>query len=753
VGYDIAEDGTIYLCSTNGLVYFHPDSIRDDPPPGVYITGLRQNYKNVQADGQSILKQSILKTDQLKVKFNQNFLGFEFSAFEYRNSDRVRYKYRLEGLDEDWVSGDERHIVDYPDLNPGRYTFRVIAANGNGVWNMKGASLDIHILPPPWFRWWAIMLEALLAFSLLVAIIRYRERNLKQQAFVLEQTVEDKTRQILEQRKEVDEMKSRFYTNISHEFRTPLTLMIAPLEDLLKNKQGDEGISRKVSTIMLRNARRLQRLINQLLDISKFESGKMELQLEEANLSDLTRTVASSFLSLAESRGIRFSMHIEQKAELSLFDADKIEKVITNLLSNAFKFCSNRGSVSLGLEYGTSDAGENQALAILSVEDTGKGIAKEQLDRIFDRFYQVSDSDTREVEGSGIGLALTKELVELMHGKIEVESEPGLGTKFRITFPVSAAYFREQGAKVKEKGVELSETIESGDYEQVLLDLTGSLEGMEEISEADDVTGEDNKTGAGKKKGRKLILVVEDNPDLRAYILGQFSPQYCVIEAENGKEGMERAIEQIPDLVITDLMMPVMGGIEFCRKLREHPATNHIPVIMLTAKADRDSRLEGLEAAADDYIIKPFDSELLLARARNLIRQRAELRKRFQNEFILTTDEKLSASPQYRMMREIVKVIDKHIDDPDFDLPSMAYGLNMSSTGLNRKIKAIADTTPHELVRIMRIKRAASLFRSGERNVTQVMYQVGMRNPSHFASSFRKYFGVNPSHYRNPPQS
>jgi YesN/AraC family two-component response regulator len=216
---------------------------------------------------------------------------------------------------------------------------------------------------------------------------------------------------------------------------------------------------------------------------------------------------------------------------------------------------------------------------------------------------------------------------------------------------------------------------------------------------------------------------------------------------------MERSIAHIPDLVITDLMMPVIGGMEFCRKLKEHPATNHIPVIMLTAKADKESMLEGLEAAADDYIIKPFDSELLVARARNLIHQRAELRKRFKNEFILTTDEKLSASPQYRMMREIVKVIDKHIDDPDFDLPSMAHGLNMSSTGLNRKIKAIADTTPHELVRIMRIKRAASLFRSGERNVTQVMYQVGMRNPSHFASSFRKYFGVNPSHYRNPPES
>ena len=324
----------------------------------------------------------------------------------------------------------------------------MIAANGNGVWNMKGASLDIHILPPFWFRWWAIVLEGLIFLTLLMIYIRYRERNLKQQALVLEQTVEDKTREILEQRKEVDEMKSRFYTNISHEFRTPLTLLIAPLEDSLKKDQEDKGINPTVRTIMLRNARRLQRLINQLLDISKLESGKMELQLTKQTLSEFVRTVASSFLSLAESRGIQFSMNIEQDESGSCFDADKIEKITTNLLSNAFKFCAADGTVSFGLEYITSDEDENRVMAVLTVEDTGKGIEKEQLDRIFDRFYQVSDSDTREVEGSGIGLALTKELVELMHGKIEVESKPGTGTIFSVTFPVSEEYFMEHGAEV-----------------------------------------------------------------------------------------------------------------------------------------------------------------------------------------------------------------------------------------------------------------------------------------------------------------
>ena len=278
-------------------------------------------------------------------------------------------------------------------------------------------------------------------------------------------------------------------------------------------------------------------------------------------------------------------------------------------------------------------------------------------------------------------------------------------------------------------------------------------EWMKEENDADKGIREDKKTAGDEKNEGELILVVEDNPDLRSYIVEQFRGQYRVIEAENGKEGMEKSIQHIPDLVITDLMMPVMGGMEFCRKLREHSATNHIPVIMLTAKADKESRLEGLEAAADDYIIKPFDSELLLARTKNLIHQRTELRKRFQNEWILATDEKLSASPQYRMMREIMKVINEHLDDPDFNLASMASRLNMSNRGLHRKIKAITGTTPHELVRITRLKRAASLFRGGERNVTQVMYQVGMRNPSHFASSFRNHFGVNPGDYRNQQES
>ncbi|MFO7669348.1 MAG: two-component regulator propeller domain-containing protein, partial [Bacteroidales bacterium] len=593
------SSGELFFPTEAGVLTFQPEKIQiNSVEPPVVITDFRIFNEPVYPGKESPLKQDISYATSAELKYNQNFLSFEYAALDYEQPERNHYKYILEGYDRDWVLAGTRRYVEYKGLRPGHYTFRVQGSNYSGIWNEEGATFELDIQNPPWLRWWAWTLYLILMTNIILwyrGILVKRERL--KTAVEIERLEKDKIR-------EIDSFRSRFFTNISHEFRTPLTLLIGPLEDSLKKGRENEGIGRKVRTIMLRNARRLERLINQLLDISKLESGMMKLHPARGKLSDLVRTVASSFLSLAESRGIQFTMNIEQETATSCFDADKMEKIITNLLSNAFKFCSTRGTVSLGLEYRLSDDVENRTTAVLTVKDTGKGMEKEQLERIFDRFYQVSDTDTREAEGSGIGLALTKELVELMHGKIEVESEPGLGSLFRLTFPVSEAYYREQGA-------EITEMVGNMNDEPGLLGFA---------SEADEEIGEDKKTsetkitGTDKRSGKELILVVEDNPDLRTYIIEQFRTQYRVIEAGNGEEGMERSIAHIPDLVITDLMMPVMGGMEFCRKLREHPATNHIPVIMLTAKADKESMLEGLEAAADDYIIKPFDSELLLVR-------------------------------------------------------------------------------------------------------------------------------------------
>jgi signal transduction histidine kinase/DNA-binding response OmpR family regulator len=666
----------------------------------------------------------VMFAENLRLPHDRNFVSFEFAALDFTGSDKLRYRYMLEGLDKEWVDAGSKRMADYPGLRPGRYRFRVIASNSNGVWNTEGASLGVTITPPFWLRWWSFVIEGALLLSILFLIIRLRERNLRIRAAELEQKVEEKTHQILEQRKEVDEMKSRFYTNISHEFRTPLTLLINPIEDVMKQGQEKSEVSKRILSIMHRNARRLQNLINQLLDISRIESGKMELRLNKTNLSEFVRIVASSFYSLSESRQIQYQIDIDNDNEISCFDADKTEKVITNLVSNAFKFSEKGGSVSLQLEF-VNPVEENHRQAIIKVTDTGKGMEKNQLDKIFDRFYQVSDNDTREAEGSGIGLALTRELVELMHGSIGVESTPGRGTSFKVSFPVSEGCFSEQEIKTMMEGVPTLDVDIEEEHEQ--------SRHPEPVAET---------------QGKEIVLVVEDNPDLRSYITEKFRKLYKVIEAENGEIGLRKALEEIPDLVISDLMMPVMGGVEFCFKLKEHPALNHIPVIMLTAKADKESRIEGLEAAADDYITKPFDSDLLLVRVKNLIRQRNELRKHYERNLIILDEENHTASPLFSKLREIVKLIDAHLDDPEFDLNSMAAQLNISRRGVFRKTKAVTGMTPHELVRIMRMKRATTLLRNEELNVTEVMYRVGMKNPSHFARSFRKYYGVNPGEYK-----
>jgi len=727
-GADVGEDGRVYMCTANGLVYFNPDSISPDPPPQVVLTDFEYFHHIMQTDPGSFLKESVTCSGGLTLNHNQNFIGIRFSALEHRNISRIEYRYKLEGLDRDWITADDRRLAEYPNLKPGRYTFRLIAANGNGVWNRKGVSLDIRVLHPLWFRWWAIVLEVFLLLSLLILFISFRERNLKRRAVLLEKEVSEKTNEILEQRKEVDELKSRFYINISHEFRTPLTLLIGPLEDTMKVPDEEVRMRKRVLRIMLRNARRLQQLINQLLDISKFESGKMLLQLSRGDLGEFVQAISNAFLSLAESRQIVFHIDVQKGPGDVFFDRGKTEKVISNLLSNAFKFTPNGGTVSIRLAFNETADNEQQLEAVLEVADSGKGIGEEHFDRIFERFYQVSDSDTREEEGTGIGLALTKEMVHLMHGQISVESKLGEGTKFKVTFPVSGESFL---AEECDESIDARSPVSGSE----ISDMDQSIETVPDF----------NQTAMAQKE--ELILIVEDHADLRNYIRAQLAPFYRIAEAKNGEVGLETALALIPDLVITDLMMPVMGGTEMCEKLKNHPVTDHIPVIMLTAKADMDSKLKGLETGADDYIIKPFDALELITRARNLIRQRENLKRRFQKDYFLK-DYGNENSAHFRMIRLLVSVIDRHLDDSDFDITVFGKELNLSRSQLYRKIKGVTGTTPKELIRMVRMKRAARLIRSGELNVTQVMYRVGMKNPSNFASNFRKYYGVNPSSFK-----
>ena len=509
------------------------------------------------------------------------------------------------------------------------------------------------ILPPWWQTWWAYLIYG---FILLILIRWYRGFLIKREKINADLRVKEME---MNKMQEMDHMKSRFFANISHEFRTPLTLLLGPIEDSLKTRRTKIEADRGVFEMMRRNAKRLQRLINQMLDISKLESGKMNVQVSEGDLTGFVRTISSSFLSLAESKKITYHINLQEIDAKCFFDPDKVEKILINLLSNAFKYTSQGGTIKLNLEYKNPSDSQQPESVIFRIEDTGKGIPKDQLSKIFDRFYQVGSMDTREDDSMGIGLALTRELVDLLRGTIEVDSEIGIGTTFTVTLPVSESGFSKE---------ELAETPDDSQEDQAV----------------------ERETVMAEQPGKVIlpeVLIVEDNHDLISYISEQLRPEYSILEAVNGREGLNMAIEIIPDLIISDLMMPEMGGMEMCRELKADPMTSHIPIIMLTAKADRRSKLEGLETGADDYIIKPFDAEELQVRVKNLIDQRTKLREKFRQEFTTQPDEQVLISHQDQLLQKIMEIFNQHIGEPEFNIDKMSAELNMSRRQLFRKVR------------------------------------------------------------------
>ena len=632
-----------------------------------------------------------------------------------------QYRYILEGSDRNWIYSGSRNFAIYSNLSPGKYTFRVTGANNDGFWNEEGTTVDMIIHLPPWLTWYAYLIYLVLA-ACIILWIRFYFMNKARIRTALEVERIEKEKVL-----EMDAMKSQFFANISHEFRTPLTLILGPVEEFLKSTKKGIGLKKDMVRMIHRNAKRLQRLINQLLDLSKMETGELKLYVSKGDLEEFSRTIILSFLSLAESKKIRYIFELPGEMHEVWFDSDKVEKVLVNLISNAFKFTQEKGEVRIHYEYVVASGSEIPEWVEIAVSDTGRGISPEHLVRIFDRFYQVGDSEHMDETGTGIGLALTKELVELCREEISVDSQVEEGSTFTVRLPVSKERFREEER------------------------LTGPVLADTDIFREEQFEFHRDQKVSGKKrevlKDVPIILIVEDNIDLVNYISGNLENRYRILTAMNGKKGIELATESIPDLVISDVMMPEMDGMEMCRWLKEDERTSHIPVIMLTAKADRESKLEGLEMGADDYLIKPFDAEELEVRARNLIGQRQKLRDKFQRELITEPDEHTLISPEEQLLKKILDIFNRQLTDPEFNIEQMTDMLNLSRMQLYRKVGAITGHTPKELLRTIRLKKAASLLDSGERNISQVMYQVGFNNHSYFARCFRSLYKVNPSEY------
>jgi signal transduction histidine kinase/DNA-binding response OmpR family regulator len=729
----IDEDGEMYFGTLDGLISFYPDSIeinRNIPP--VRITDMKINNQLMQPGNNIELKNAITFTDTIKLNYNHDNLSIEYAILNYDNPELNQYRYMLEGFNDNWIYAGNRTIAEFTNLGPGRYIFRVQGSNNDGIWNEEGASLQITITPPPWQTWYAYLLYGLFMAGIILWYSRYQRNRAKLRMAVEVEKIEK------EKIQEIDQMKSRFFANISHEFRTPLTLILGPLEKLYTKKSGETPFSRDLVVLMRRNARRLLRLINQLLDISKLETGKITLQVSEKDIIYFIRTLVLSFLSLAESKKINFEYDLPDSTQRVYYDQDKLEKILTNLISNAFKFTPALGRVRINVQFVTSHDQVGPHTIEIKVSDSGKGIPQDQIEKIFDRFYQVSDSDTREQEGSGIGLALTKEMVDLYRGELRVESTEGTGSIFTVRLPVSKEQFNPE---------EIVITHEKADLGPFQSDL--EPDEPEEAAEAATAMYQTPR----KSETDPVILIVEDNVDLMNYISSNLGYSYQILMAGNGRQGLDRAIESIPDLVISDVMMPDMDGIEMCRQLKQNDRTNHIPVILLTAKADSQSKMEGLKTGADDYIIKPFNEEELQVRVTNLINQRQKLRDKFIQTYIMEPDVESQISPQDKLLQEIMDILNHNLDKAEFSISQMSWELNMSRSQLYRKVSALTGLSPTDLLRSIRLRTAASLFKSGHDNVSQVMHQVGFSNHSYFAKCFKEQYQVNPSEYINRRKS
>ncbi|MEJ2594982.1 MAG: two-component regulator propeller domain-containing protein [bacterium] len=717
-----------------GYYRFHPDSLhRNNQVPPVAITGIKVNNKPYPTDTSSVWKKHLI------LNYDQNFFSIESAVLDYYDPESNQYAYYLEGFDKQWLESGQQRIANYTDVPPGNYIFHVKGANNNKVWNEAGASLAITILPPPWKTWWAYLIYGIAGVGLLLLILRFYLNRLKLYHQLELEKVEAK------KMKELDSLKSRFFANISHEFRTPLTLILGPVEKLLADLTGEY---RDDLAIIKRNAQRLEQLINELLTLSKLEAGQLKLQAREMDLVNLVNGYVQSFESLAKQRNIDLTFASEKDEIQTFVDPEKLEKILNNLLSNAFKFTPDGGSVKVGVSVEKHEFTDNTLketpekninirsnFAVIYVSDSGHGIEKHDLQYIFNRYFQSASPATHRHKGEGIGLALTKELVELHRGEIRVESIPGKGSTFIIYIPLGKKHLNE------------AQISHHGEAENDGLTLPVSI--LNEHQEIFVDKGETSET-------KPIVLLIEDNDDLRKYLLKTIGKPYHIIEARDGEEGLKRAFEIVPDLIISDVMMPKMDGFEVCTKLKSDERTSHIPVILLTARAGTESRIEGLETGVDAYMTKPFEATELQVRIRNLLLQRQRIRESLLNKMSMGNVDEIFHIPvnglkemDRQFLIRAFKLVETHLTDTDFDITTFCREMALSRSQLHRKLHSIINLSASEFIRLIRLNKAARLLKTGKATVSEIAYETGFNTLSYFTRCFRKQFGVTPSDYTN----
>lgn len=640
--------------------------------------------------GRVLFNKEINKIRSVVLNHDENFLTFDFSSLNFVNPSQTYFRYRLDGMDKKWmevVSDQGQGTAVYNNLKPGKYTFHVMSAGNDHVWSPESV-FQVVIRPPFWATGWAWGVYVLCVAGIVILGVRYvyRKNHLK--------LVRMKEQQEIRQKEELNQMKFRFFTNISHELRTPLTLILTPLE-VLRKKVTDEQVLRQLDTIY-RNAQELYSLVNQLLDFRKMEMKMERLHLTAGDLEEFVTALYANFQPFAKEKQLDFRLQISSAHWYMNFDHEKLHRILNNLLSNAFKFTPEGGTVRLEL---TDKQVEGRSFACITVSDTGIGISSEALTHIFERFYQVQQTDDSSKVGSGIGLHLVKEYVSLHEGTIQVESKLGEGTVFIVCIP---------------------------------MDLR---------------LPEEATVAAVSSDSRKKLLIVEDNHDFRHFLKEQLSELYQVLDAPDGEEGEKLAVEQNPDLIISDIMMPKVDGLELCRRIKHNVQTSHIPVILLTARSGDEAKISGYEVGADSYISKPFSFDVLLVRIKQLIEQQEGRKKEFRKTLHVNPSRITITSIDEQLIQKALKLIEDHIDNSEYNVEQLSADMGMSRMNLYRKLQAITGQTPTDFIRTIRLKRAAQLLQEGKLNVSEVADRVGFSSSSYFTKCFKEQFGVLPTQY------
>jgi signal transduction histidine kinase/DNA-binding response OmpR family regulator/ligand-binding sensor domain-containing protein len=716
------KTGNLYFGGVNGLTYFDPNEVTDTKYfPRLAITKFsvfNETEKEKNSD-----PFYIDMSDSLNLNYDQNFFRFEFTTLNFHNKQKCKYAFKLENFSTDYTIINKEGEATFTNVPPGDYIFRVECTNEDGIWNPETREIKLTIFPPFWKTTWAYISYVIISFMAIFLFIFLLLRRTKTRNKLAIERLE------IQKTKEMNHYKFQFFTDIAHEFRTPLTLIMAPAAQLMDLHPNDKEISPYVKSIY-NNSTRLLHLIRELIDFRKVETGHFELHVQNYNLTDFTRTITEAFTQYALEKEIHLKLIDNSQDVIGWFDNNILEKILLNLISNALKYTPQQGSVFIELLH-------QQKNAILKITDTGIGIPTKYQDKIFDRFFQNKNSlpkEKRFSESAGVGLSLTKSLIKLHKGSIQLESKPNIGSCFTISIPISK---NEYSNSERENEIVIDENrIKDRAIEEIM--------GLEVIS----FTNKATETCANESK-KQNILVVDDNEQLRNLIYDILHQDYTVLLAKNGLEALDKINSNDISLIVSDIIMPEMDGLELCNTIKEDINTCHIPVILLTAKGELEHRIEGIESGADSYIPKPFDPRHLKVRIRKLIEMRNQVRDAFQSTpNISVKDVSGLYKRDVKFVDNLQKIVTENLDKTELNADMLADQLAMSKTQLYRKMKAVTGFTPHGFIRNFRLKKAASLLLESSYTVSEIIYETGFNNRTYFYRCFKELYGDSPTDYK-----